>query len=733
MSSVSLHTRRGKAAGKVGGAFRPDIEGMRAVAILAVVGYHGGLAGFGGGYVGVDVFFVLSGFLITGVLWRPLAEARRLRLAEFYARRARRLLPSSLLVIVATVLASVWLLPPLEVASVGRDGLSAIGYVANYRFALRSTDYLHNSGAVSPLQHFWSLGVEEQFYLVWPAVLMGASRWSSRRHGRARVGAGAWALGALAVCSFALSWWLTGRDQPWAFFSLPTRAWELAVGGLLALWQPWLRRMSRRFSTALGWSGLATVVATVVALPASAPFPGIAALAPVLGTAAVVAAGSAYPRTGPGSLLSSAPLQFLGRHSYTWYLWHWPVLILGAAAMAGHPSLGPRTGLVLASLALAVLTSRLVERPVRFSSWLAARPHSTLAGGGILMAVSGSTVVLAYSLTVVPIGHRLAPLASPPAVGGHPAPASPSAPAESTTTTAPRTDPLAAARATAAASTAAVAGAVASSAGALTLPSNLDPPLAAASASQALPFRDGCFDTFTDAKVHACRYGRVGAGRTMAVFGDSHAMMWYPAFERIASTRGWQLDMFGKGTCPAVDAPLFSAELGRPFYECEQWRTAVLARLRSERPALVVLAMTRNYGGPYVLRSYSQAWMRGLAAMVGAIRAMGSQVVVLGPVPQPPSNVPDCLAAHPTDIAACALGVKSSLNAAGIAGEQATVSAAGGEYLDVRPWFCTATICPVVVDNLLVFRDMSHITVPYATYLAGALDATLYALTDGTV
>ena len=287
--------------------FRPDIEGLRAVAILAVVAFHAGVPAFSGGYVGVDVFFVISGFLITDHLGRELTERGGISFGAFYARRARRLLPSALLVIGVTVAVSCVVLPPLQAQVVAKDGLANAFYVGNYRYALQATNYLSASGPVSPLLNYWSLGVEEQFYLVWPALLFAASLvwWPRAKRRRAvasprrpqpLLSAAVVAMVLVGACSLAFSIWLTRANQPWAFFSLPTRAWELAVGGLLALVAPRLRRLPAAGMGLLSWAGVGAIVFSALAFTAATPFPGTAALVPVTGAAAVVAGGCARPR-----------------------------------------------------------------------------------------------------------------------------------------------------------------------------------------------------------------------------------------------------------------------------------------------------------------------------------------------------------------------------------------------------------------------------------------------------
>lgn len=668
--------------------------------------YHAGIGVTGGGFVGVDVFFVLSGFLITGLLWRELQETGRISFSSFYARRARRLLPAAVLVLVVTVVASVRLLSPLTARAVTKDAVAAALYVANYRFAAVGTDYLNAQTTPSPLQHYWSLGVEEQFYLFWPLLLLLATvAWRrSRRPSRLAAAASLLVVGA---ASLLLSLHLTVVSPPWAFFSLPSRAWELAAGGLVALAVPQLAKLDRTSAALLGWAGLGAVLWSITALQASTPFPGTAALVPVGGTAALLAAGCAPYRSGPKILLARRPFQLVGKLSYSWYLWHWPLLVIPAAA-AGHAlPLLERLALAAASGVLALATVRVVEDPVRFSGWLRVRPRRGLAVAAALTAVATTASVASAA-------------AVPSLQGGGAVAAVPRLPQVRVAARAPS-----AAVSRLDAVLAPVVAAVARGVAVRAVPANLNPSLQWAHSDRALPFIDGCHDQFVQTSVSGCVYADRTSPRKVVLFGDSHATQWFPALDSVAQSRHWQLISLTKSTCPPIVLSFWSPYLGRPYRECDQWRAAVLARIRAERPALVILGAARHYNYEYHFTVYGPAWLGGLAAMVREVRATGARVVVLGPTPKPVRDVPDCLSTHLGDATACTTPRAQAINAAGMAAERVAVTGAGGAYLDVSPWICTPATCAVIVGNLLVYRDDNHLTKPYTSWLAPVMAAAL--------
>ena len=387
-TSGILHGSRRSAARS--DSYRPDIEGLRAIAVLLVVAYHARLPGIAAGFMGVDVFFVLSGYLITGLLTKEVWRTGTISLAGFYARRMRRLLPVAALVLVVTLVASRFILAPLMLVSVTRTAIATSIYLSNAWFMYRESDYFAAGLSGDPYLHTWSLALEEQFYVVWPLLLLVAMRFSPSRRNLSLL------LGAVSVLSFLGCLRLTLTHQPWAFYASPARAWEFATGGLAYLipntavntWPPKLR-------AALGWTGLATVLGVATLASPYLLFPGTLALLPVFGTTAILVAGSGDADPGVGRALAIRPLQWLGGLSYSWYLWHWPIFVLTNAVLIDF-STTARVACALLALALAAAVHHLVENPVRFNPRLVARPALTIVLGLLLTLGSVSLSYAAY-------------------------------------------------------------------------------------------------------------------------------------------------------------------------------------------------------------------------------------------------------------------------------------------------------------------------------------------------
>jgi hypothetical protein len=272
---------------------------------------------------------------------------------------------------------------------------------------------------------------------------------------------------------------------------------------------------------------------------------------------------------------------------------------------------------------------------------------------------------------------------------------------------------------------AAVSAQISAAATVTDVPENLTPSLREAHGNKAKPFADGCFSGFRDAEVRECVYGASPGSSTIVLFGDSHASAWFPALEAVALARDQRLVVLSKATCPPLAAPVYSPDVGRDYRECDEWRPKALQRIAAERPAIVVFAMNRAYGDKYGLPFYGEEWLRGLGEMVTSVEALGSRVAVLGAVPLPVHDVPDCLSEHLSEATACAANATDQFQIDGAVAERRVVEAAGGAFIDVRPWFCDSSACAVIVGNLLVYRDQNHITTDFASWISPVVGASL--------
>ncbi|MGL5910457.1 MAG: acyltransferase family protein, partial [Phycicoccus sp.] len=408
---ASTRAERRDGGGDAVRGFRPDIEALRALAVVLVVANHAGVPGLGGGYVGVDVFFVISGYLITRHLHTELTTHGRIDLLDFYARRIRRLLPLATLVTIATVIATWLIASPLEARRAARDALWATLFAMNIHLANTGVDYQADQDP-SLFQHYWSLAIEEQFYLAWPLLLtIAALVWLPRRRhhqGRPRRPA-TWALTATittaTAASFAYGLHQTDTARALAYFTTPSRAWELGIGGLIAILAPTLARtrllQHTPTTTTLTAAGLTAITTSAVLYTDTTPFPGTAALLPTLATATVITAGLARTTPIETHLLNTPIPQGLGRISYGIYLWHWPILILTPAYLDTPNPTPTHTAIAITlTLWLAVVSYPVVETPFRRLRATAALRARTLGFGAV--AIVSSLVLSSGAAALVP-------------------------------------------------------------------------------------------------------------------------------------------------------------------------------------------------------------------------------------------------------------------------------------------------------------------------------------------
>ena len=376
--------------------YRGDIEGLRAVAILLVVAAHAGVPWLAGGFVGVDVFFVLSGYLITGVLLGELGKTGHLQFANFYARRFRRLLPALLVMLAGAGAVAVIALPPSAQGDQAMAAATASAWLSNIHFAMAKLDYFSPGAAGNLFLHTWSLGVEEQFYLVWPALILWSfHRWAKGNSTpRDKIRRLKVTMIVITTVSLAGCVVLTYSSPQIAFYTMPLRAWQFGIGALVWLYfgDPTENERSDGASGLsasachwLGWSGLGAVLLAALWFDVNSSYPGWRSMLPTFGAAAIIAAGARSATTGIPRALSSKPLQAIGRVSYSWYLWHWPVLLLGGVLLStGGPVF--RAALVAASFLLAVASYRWIESPIRHQ----ASPYWRRSGSSWLQAPSAS-------------------------------------------------------------------------------------------------------------------------------------------------------------------------------------------------------------------------------------------------------------------------------------------------------------------------------------------------------
>lgn len=383
MNNVPIESRRGEASRS--SHIRGDIEGLRGFAIISVALFHAHIPGFSGGFVGVDVFFVLSGYLITGIIVAKY-EVDNFSFLDFYSRRARRLLPAFTIVVIASLAIAAIVVSPIEQKSIFRSAIASAVYLSNIRLARNATDYLAGSGDTDPFLHTWSLSVEEQFYLAWPILIVVAYRLARSRRRLL------WFFTAIGAVSFVGNVFVTHNAQPWAFFSMPSRVWQFSAGAIVCLLPSWGKAPSK-LQSIFSVSGVALLALAVALLSQDVAYPGFWAVIPTLGTALLLKVGEREQISLIQGVLDNNVMRVAGRLSYSWYLWHWPILVLGAIAFSKLTVF--ETLLLLAfSLMLANVTYHVVESPLRTSAWLAFKPTRSIWGG---IGASAVTVLLCVS------------------------------------------------------------------------------------------------------------------------------------------------------------------------------------------------------------------------------------------------------------------------------------------------------------------------------------------------
>ncbi|MCC3280945.1 acyltransferase [Arthrobacter sp. zg-Y324] len=662
---------------------RPDIQGLRALAVGIVVWYHIWPQTLPGGFVGVDVFFVISGYLIVGSLAREAMSTGSLKLAKFYSRRIKRLLPAAATVLLATLAATVLVFPQGRWQSVARDVAASGLNIQNWNQAFSTTSYEGATASVSPLQHFWSLAVEEQFYLVVPLLILICAAASGGRRPRRSLLISA--LTAVALASFAHSVIFSASNPDLAYFFSTTRIWELALGGMLAVAFPQLRSRPH-LSLLLGWLGLAMVLASAVLFSTAMDFPGYAALLPVLGTMALLLAGSTIQEPGFGSAArwqALRPVTYLGDISYSLYLWHWPVIVFSVYVLGPNPGWLHGGAVVVLSVALAALSTRFVEEPFRK---LEPKPRR----GGRRRAAAPAyrpVFTLGAILTLVPIAAATAPYLV----------------VEQKTRALSQELDLAAYPG---------AGAVHATAPVPDMPVRPDPAVAGSDQPDGVEACLTAWDPRT-MELEDCVAGDTGSSRSIVLVGDSHAAQYMGSVDLLARESGYRLYVLARNGCPFSLEPLHSGTV--IHRTCAGINTQTVQEIIDLGPSFVLTASLSPAGYEDALDwgwdSQEQAKL-GYANALAPLRDAGLSVAVLSDVPYPPFNVPECVSgsADPADCSFPASGEAPPLT---LAAQELD----GVTLVDFRGYFCPDGQCQAVLGNVLVYRD-NHITDSFAKTLA---------------
>lgn len=653
--------------------FRVDIQGLRGIAVLLVVLYHLDVHWLSGGYIGVDIFFVISGYLITGHLIDSL-DSKRFTFVDFYARRVRRIIPASLFVLLCTTVIACIVMPPLLLPKILKESIATAIYLPNIFYALQQTDYLAET-TVSPLLHYWSLGVEEQFYFIWPLLLFVCWRFWGDKKNRLIL-----FLSVILLVSFFANLYLTKASQSWAFFLVFTRAWELGAGGLLAfaLKQNLFsnQKINPVFASIIGWIGAIILAFCAFIYDEHTVFPGSAALLPVASAILIIFAGARSASSSYlNKLMANQPLQYMGKVSYSLYLWHWPVIIIAAEIWPEFSGLYAVVGLFIVSVVLAEITYRCIEEPFRHSGsrfYINAKPAlaASVAGSMFIVLLAGGYgySIKSQQLFTDQIAAEYQPQVNPEFTGF--------------------------------------------------VPKNLVPNLRKASDSISIIYNDGCHDDMFTEDARGCAYGDKNAETTYVLFGDSHAAQWFPALEKYARENTIRLVTFTKSACPAIDASILRQ--GVAYTSCHEWRNTAVEKISQLNPQVIILSNYQGSTERIVADDRQKEWGEGLKRMFTRF-PVTSQVVVIGDTPSFERTPALCLSKNLLTAAQCERSKERTVNAGLAALEEQIAVANNKHYLNMNNYLCTGDVCGPIIGNILVYRDQHHITVEFSERLADVL------------
>ncbi|MCB0858243.1 MAG: acyltransferase [Solirubrobacterales bacterium] len=669
-------------AKQAGSNFRPDIQGIRAIAVTLVLACHASIPWAKGGYIGVDVFYVLSGFLITGLVVREIEKTGRVSIRNFYARRAKRLLPLAALVLVFICIGSLIIFPLAQQVTIGGDVFAAALYFVNWHFIVQGVDYFAAAdGLHSPVQHYWSLSVEEQFYVVWPLLLLAAGVIATRAKRNLKTIILLITV-PVAIASLIYSIQFTQQNPEAAFFSTIARAWQLAFGAVLAMLLPKKLNMPGWLATVLGAGAVGVLLWATFTMDATTPFPGSNGLYPVMATIVLLVVGA----SGAGvttRILSTRPFQYVGNISYSWYLWHWPFVVF-ALGIFGNLSWQWLVVVTLSSWIPTQISHTLLEDPVRRSKILKLRPNRALVIGAAC-SIAAAVFGLWLGSNRIDVNEL---------------------------------------------SQEQVAGAAAIKNGNVPLVNSVDaikPNPLHAREDRGQMYLDGCLLLGPRTESGECAYGDPDGDKTVVLFGDSHSMMYMPTLDEIGKERGWRIIGLSRANCAIAEVKLNKY--------CDEWRANSLERIAEEQPDLVVVATSTRavysltIDGKKLDRGASEPYLvKGMEETFDQLKQDADRVILIrdqAQAPREPWLPHECVAENLDNLKVCAFEPKRNM---AISFDVKAAEATGVDIIDPMPILCSNGRCPAVIGNALVYRDSYHVSATYAVTMAPWLEKELAKL-----
>lgn len=634
---------------------RPDIQALRALAIVSVLVFHLWPDHFKGGFVGVDIFFVISGFLISGQLWREIEATGQVKFANFWARRARRLLPASLVVIFATALTMILFVPPVWFLGYVDEALGSIAYVQNWVLASKATDYLAANTSLSPFLHFWSLSVEEQYYIFWPLILGSLLIFTKifRAKPKVLITAG---LAGIFVISLFYSIALSIESPELAYFSTFTRAWEFAGGAFIAVIFSG-RTLNRHLKAALVWVGIALMLYAFLKFNSHTVFPGYWAAVPVFGAMAFLLGGDSRSFLAPWWLFRFWPIQFLGDISYSLYLWHWPIIVLAPWVLHQNLTTSDRVAIAALAILLGYLSKRFVEDPIRFGRLAKKTPRNQLLTAASAMALIVGAIFGGAAFAQAGVDSSWSD-------------------------------------------------------------KNLHPSISKVATDFPKIERTNCRVQKNDSAFSFCVRGDKNGSVQIGIFGDSHARQYFAPLEALALEHHWRLVVATKNACPLADAQTIPSGVAHP--SCKTWNTQLEAFIKTQPKFDLIINSTSTY----VTGNFADT-APAYKTEVQRLISQGSQWLVILDNPKPLASFIACVSAAGQNSARdCGLSREHAMSPADLLAP-AVKDLAGVTYADYTDAYCSATSCPPVINNIVVYRDDSHISATFSMTLKGRLEASI--------